>query len=55
MYILIAVEPENKEDWRKIKKVVSDSLFENDIHYSMIDQKLGRLPKNFDVELKRRE
>ena len=52
MYILIKVKCENKEEWRKIKKSVSDNLFENEIDYSMVDQQFRQKPRTFDVELK---
>lgn len=52
MVILIEVECKDKNDWSKIKKIVSKNLFDNKIPYRMVDQEYGLLPKTFNLKVK---
>ena len=52
MVILLEVECKNKDDWRRIKGIVSNNLLDNKISYRMVDQEYGRLPRTFDLEVK---
>ena len=52
MFVVIGVDCENKEEWRKIKKLISTNLLENKIPYNMVDQDFRQMPKTFDIELK---
>jgi len=52
MVLLVEVECENKNHWYKIKKTVSNCLFEKGINYKMVDQEYGKLPRTFDIEVK---